>query len=125
MSSEESTLSSLSANKEVTKLEHSSGAAPASGGWRSGSMVGMGLVLFIVLVIIVFVIIVATRPRWILRCKEKEERCGRESSSSEGNGEDKNDVDYGKALLWSIVVAIGLIILFWILYALAVGTRWC
>lgn len=120
MATSEATLSSLSVNKDVTRLEQSSGPAPASGSrWGGSGAWGAGLVLFIVLVIIVFVIIVATRPNWIVK------HHGGKSSSDEcsSSRDDKCDIDYGRALLWSIVIAIGLLILFWILYALAVGMR--
>jgi hypothetical protein len=84
----------------------------------AGGLIG-ALILFIFLVLIIFIILVAWGPRWLLRgrgkgsfgrgsredCKDKEEHC----------------VDYSKAFLWSIVVAIVLIILFLILGGITAG----
>lgn len=121
MASEEATLSSLSVNKDVTKFEHGTNGS-TSGNGRGSMVLGGGLVLFIILVVIVYVILVSTRPNWILKvdCKKDDS-----SSDDRKKKDDCPDVDNGRALLWAIVISIGLLFLFGIIYALVAGTRWC
>jgi len=115
---QETSLDSISVTKDSTRLAQTSGSAAYGGGFGRGAHLGWALVLFIVLVVVVFVVIVATRPRWIVK------HGGKDSSSCDESRDDKcSELDWGKALLWSIVIAIGLLVVFWILYALAIGSR--
>ncbi len=100
------TLKSMSVEGETATVEHSTGAAASHGAW-SGNW-AWGVVLFIILVVILLIIFAAWQPKWMLRSRKGHH--GSDSKDDHNRG-----LDWVRALLAAIVVAIVLIILYLLL----------
>jgi len=78
-----------------------------AGGWAGYGLAGF-LIAWIVLTIIIF---------FIFYCGRFTFCCGRDSA-----GDCTDTVDCGKALLWSIFIALIILIIFWAIFAAIAGT---
>ena len=65
------------------------------------------ILIFIIIVVIVWLILSAFRPTWV--------------QTTDENGDPTGELDAGKSILWAIIIALGICILLWILFALAWG----
>jgi len=88
------------------------------GGYGYGGLGGYGcfwwfLLWFVILVIIVWIIIFSCKPRF----------CQRLGQDGEPNGE----IEPGRILIWSIVIALIIIFIIWIFWCFGCGggNRWC
>ena len=106
-----SSLASVSVSEEVASTSHSTGTStPHHEGYGNNWV--WGVILFIVLVIVLLIIFAAWQPRWLLRSRKGKKSHGKDDSSH-----DDHDlcVDWVRALLAAIIVAIVLIILYLLL----------
>ncbi len=72
-----------------------------------------GLLWFIIIWIFIVLILWATKPKFIRR-KDK----GHGKNDDHGDHHDKHQVDLGKAVLWAFIIALIIILIFWVfLYA--------
>lgn len=128
MPSEKVTINTYALDSQETsvKQSHDDGCGPKTAGHKhKGRYGGKGLVwsliLFIFLVLVVFIVLISWAPKWLRKSlgkkREKREGCDDEGS----RGRDGKCVDYGKAILWAVVVSIVLVILFWLLSGVTVG----
>ena len=66
------------------------------------------ILIFVIVVVVVWLILSAFRPTWVQQTNEA--------------GEPNGELDAGKSILWSVIIALGICILFWIIGALAYGS---
>lgn len=125
--------STIGLNAEETVLSHGYESTGQEGSHTSnyGGMRGLArggwvwaIVLFLFFVFIVFIILVAWCPKWLTKLTKDCDDSSR-SKSSRGGGvfcnRNRGCIDYGKTFLWSIVVAVIALLLFWLLTAVTAG----
>lgn len=122
MASEQVSLSSLSIDGEKTVVNHSVDGKGMHGHKRHYGGKGLiwSLILFIFFWFIVFIIIVAWAPKWL-----RKKGLDGDDDGERRSKRSRKCLDYGKAFLWALVIAIIAVLLFWLLSGITAGFLRC